>query len=79
MVEVTGGSDPKFALMAGKWLAEGKFMEPEVKGRPSKQEVAVSLRVEKDIEKIFEDDAKRLGIESKEAPSVFIDLKSDIQ
>jgi hypothetical protein len=74
MVEVAGGSDPKFALMAGKWLGEGKFAEPEVKGRPSKQEVAQSMRQEKDIEKIFEDDAKRLGIESKEVPSVFVDL-----
>lgn len=77
MVEVTGGSDPKFALMAGKWLAEGKFMEPEGKGRPSKKEVATEMKVEKDIERIFEDDAKRLGIEAKEAPSVFIDLQTD--
>lgn len=78
MVEVTGGSDPKFALMAGKWLAEGKFMDPEVKGRPSKQEVAQNMRVEKDIEKIFEDDAKRLGIEAKEVRNpIFVDLNNE--
>lgn len=76
MVEVTGGSDPKFALMAGKWLAEGKFAEPELKGRPSKKEVAVELKLETGIERIYEDDAKRIGIEASPA-SVFIDLNNE--
>ena len=77
MVEVAGGSDPKFALMAGKWLAEGKFGEPETKGRPKKADVQAEVKVEAAIDKIFEDDAKRLGLEITAAPSVFLDINNE--
>lgn len=63
LVELAGGLDPKFALQAAKWLAEGNFEERLGKGRPSKAQVATQMKRELDIEKIYRDDAARLGLE----------------
>lgn len=70
LVELANGLDPKFALQAAKWLAEGNFEERLGKGRPSKAEVATSLKRELDIEKIYRDDAARLGMEPDAASDV---------
>ena len=63
LVELSTGLDPKFALQAAKWLAEGHFEDKGGKGRPSKAEVATQMRRELDIEQIYRDDASRLGLE----------------
>jgi hypothetical protein len=63
LVRIAEGTDPKFALQAAKWLAEGSFESKGGKGRPSKIEVASQMRRELDIEKIYRDDAARLGLE----------------
>jgi hypothetical protein len=66
MVTIAQGSDPKFALAAGKWLAEQTFQGPEPeakKGRPSSVQVQAELKRGVDIEKIYLEDAARLGLE----------------
>jgi hypothetical protein len=78
MVTIAQGSDPKFALAAGKWLAEGSFEEVRGKGRPSNTEVQANLKLETDIQRIFEDDAKRLGLESKEQTPIILPETNEI-
>lgn len=63
IVRIAEGSDPKLGLQAGKWLADGGHTQRRGKGRPSERAVQVEVQREAAIEKIFEDDAKRLGLE----------------
>jgi hypothetical protein len=77
LVTIAQGSDPKFALAAGKWLAEGSFEPGKTKGRPTKQEVASELKKEVDIERIYLDDAARLGLELVKDSPILVDSDED--
>lgn len=63
MVDIAQGSDPKLALNAAKWVAEGSFTERKEKGRPSDEKVEVQLNKEAQIERIYREDAQRVGVE----------------
>lgn len=63
LVEIAKGSDPKLALGAAKWLAESGWKERREKGRPSEAKVEQEVKREADIERIYREDAARLGIE----------------
>lgn len=62
LVGIAKGSDPKLALNAAKWLAESGWKERREKGRPSEAKVVAEVKREADIERIYREDAERLGI-----------------
>jgi hypothetical protein len=63
LVGIAQGSDPKLAMPAAKWLAEQGWKERKGKGRPSDQAVEQEVKRESEIERIYREDAERLGIE----------------
>lgn len=63
LVDIATGSDPKLALNAAKWLANGEFKEKQLKGRPTVERVNTELNREVAIERIYREDAARLGVE----------------
>lgn len=63
LVGIAKGSDPKLAFGAAKWLAESGWRERREKGRPSEAKVNQEIKKELDIERIYREDAQRLGVE----------------
>jgi len=63
LVKIAQGSDPKLGLQAAKWLAEEGFAQRRGKGRPSEVQVIAEIKKEATIEKIYLEDAERLGLE----------------
>lgn len=55
-------SDSKSALQAAKWLAEKGYLQKEVKGRPSKQDIARKVVEEVTQDKMLKEDAERVGL-----------------
>lgn len=68
LVRIAKGSDPKLALQAAKWLAEEGFSQRRGKGRPSEVSVQVEVKREASIDKIYQEDAERLGLEPPTSP-----------
>lgn len=71
MVRIAKGSDPKLALNAARWLAEEGFGQRRAKGRPSEQSVVTEVKREAQIEKIYSEDAARLGIPTERPVETF--------
>lgn len=55
-------SDSKSALQAAKWLAEKGYLQKDVKGRPSKQDIARKVVEEVTQDKMLKEDAERVGL-----------------
>ena len=55
-------TDENLSFQAMKYLADNQYLDKGKRGRPSKEEIAKKLKEETETNKIFRDDAERIGL-----------------